>query len=159
MDNPWPQWAFIRRVSTSHEEGVEQDYSIMTKSFSGENGKLKKLHGVRLDFGPKDPKTGRRPMNESPGSEFEVEVDMVLLAMGFTGPVRKGMLEELGVELDGRGNVKNDPVTKATSVPQVFAAGDMVRGQSLVVWAINEGRRAARGVDLYLMKQSSLLAV
>ena len=159
LDNPWPQWAFIKRSSSSHEEGVEQDYSIMTKHFSGENGKLKKLHGVRLEFGPKDPKTGRRPMKEMPGSEFEVEVDLVLLAMGFLGPVRQGMLEELGVELDERGNVKNDPLHKTTNVPGVFAAGDLARGQSLVVWAIQEGRRAAKGVDLYLMKKSSLLAV
>jgi len=159
LDNPWPNWAFIKRMSTSHDEGVEQDYAIMTKSFSGENGKLQKLHGIRLEFGPKDPKTGRRPMKEISGSDFEVECDMVLLAMGFTGPVRQGMLEELGIELDERGNVKTDPDIKATSVPKVFAAGDMARGQSLVVWAINEGRRAARGVDLYLMGKSQLVAV
>lgn len=154
LDNPWPQWAFIKRKSTSHEEGVEQDYSIMTKSLSGENGKLKKLHAVRLKFGPKDPKTGRSAMEEVPGSQFEVECDLLLLAMGFLGPVKKGMLEELGVELDERTNVKTDS-TKMTSVPGIFAAGDMRRGQSLVVWAIQEGRSAAAYVDQWLALQTT----
>jgi len=148
-DNPWPNWAFIERSSTSHDEGVQRDYAIMTKKFSGENGVVKKLHGIRLEFGPKDPATGRRPMKEIPGSEFTIEVDLVLLAMGFLGPVRKGMVEELGVALDERGNVKADQ-NKMTSVPGVFTAGDMTRGQSLVVWAIQEGRAAAKGVDSYL---------
>ena len=152
-DNPWPNWAFVQRTSTSHEEGVERDYCIMTKKFSGVDGKLKKLHGARLSFGEKDPKTGQRLMKETAGSDFEVEVDMVLLAMGFTGPIKQGMLEELGVELDGRGNVKTD-ASKMTSIPGVFAAGDMARGQSLVVWAINEGRAAAEGVHNYLMAQA-----
>ena len=149
-ENPWPQWAFIERTSTSHEEGVKRDYAIMTKKLSGENGKLKKLHAVRLEFGPKDPATGRSPMNEVPGSEFEVDCDLIFLAMGFLGPVKNGMLEELNVELDQRGNVKTDEKTRMTSVPGVFAAGDMRRGQSLVVWAINEGRAAAEGVHQYL---------
>jgi glutamate synthase (NADPH/NADH) small chain len=147
-DNPWPNWAFIERTSTSHEEGVERDFAIMTKSLSGENGILKKLHGVRLEFGPKDPATGRRDMKEVPGSEFEVEADVILLALGFLGPVKNGMLEELGVELDPRGNVKADK-NKMTTVPGVFVAGDMTRGQSLVVWAIQEGRTAADGVHQY----------
>lgn len=157
-NNPWPQWAFIKRTSTSHEEGVERDYCIMTKRFSGENGQLKKLHAVRLEFGPKDPKTGRPEMKEVAGSEFELDVDLVILAMGFLGPVKSGMLEQFGVKLTERGNVQTD-VNKMTNIDGVFAAGDMARGQSLVVWAIQEGRAAARGVDLYLMKQSSLLAV
>ena len=157
-DNPWPQWAFIKRTSTSHEEGVEQFYSVLTKSFSGENGKLKKLHAVKLEFGPKDPATGRSAMKEIPGSEFEIECELVLLAMGFVGPVKNGMLTELGVEFDERGNVKAD-ANKMTSIPGVFTAGDMTRGQSLVVWAIQEGRRAAKAVDLYLVGQTSLLAV
>lgn len=148
-DNPWPNWAFIERTSTSHEEGVERDYGILTKKFSGENGVVKKLHAVRVEFGPKDPATGRSAMKEVPGSEFEVEADLVLLALGFLGPVKGGMIEELGVALDERGNVKTD-VNKMTSVPGVFAAGDMRRGQSLVVWAINEGRGAAEGVHRYL---------
>jgi len=150
FDNPWPNWAFIERKSTSHEEGVDRDYAIMTKSFSGENGVVKKLHAVRLEFAEKDPDTGRKPMNEIPGSEFEIEVDLVLLAMGFLGPVKNGMLDKLGVELTERGNVKADE-NKMTSIPGVFTAGDMTRGQSLVVWAINEGRNAAQGVHKYLL--------
>lgn len=152
FDNPWPQWAFIKRKSSSHEEGVEQDYNIMTKKLSGENGKLKTLHAVRLEWGQKDPKTGRPAMKEVPGSEFEVECDLLLLAMGFLGPVKNGMLEELGIALDERTNVKAD-ANKMTSVPGIFAAGDMRRGQSLVVWAIDEGRRAAACVDRWLMTQ------
>lgn len=149
-DNPWPSWAFIERTSTSHEEGVERDYAIMTKKLSGEDGKVQKLHAVRLEFGEKDPETGRRPMSEVPGSEFEIDADLVLLAMGFLGPVKNGLLDELGVELDQRGNVKADR-NKMTSTPGIFTAGDMTRGQSLVVWAINEGRAAAEGVHSYLM--------
>jgi len=153
--NPWPQWAFIKRTSTSHEEGCDRDYCIMTKEFSGENGQLKKLHAVHLEFGGPDPKTGRPSMNEVPGSEFEIEADMILLAMGFLGPVKAGLLEELGVELTERGNVKAG-TDKMTSVPGVFVAGDMTRGQSLVVWAIHEGRNAAHFVDAHLMGQSAL---
>lgn len=148
-DNPWPNWAFIERVSTSQEEGVERDFGILTKKFSGENGVVKKLHAVRVEFGPKDPTTGRSAMKEIPGSEFTVETDLVLLALGFLGPVKNGMLQEAGVALDERGNVKTDN-HRMTSLPGVFAAGDMRRGQSLVVWAINEGRTAAQGVQRYL---------
>ena len=147
-DNPWPNWAFVLRTSSSHEEGAVRDYAILTKKLSGESGRLKKLHGVRLQWA-KDPATGQMKMNEIPGSEFEMECDLLLLAMGFTGPVKKGMLEELGAELDARGNVKAD-AHKMTSVPGVFTAGDMTRGQSLVVWAIQEGRAAAQGVHRYL---------
>jgi glutamate synthase (NADPH/NADH) small chain len=148
-DNPWPRWAFIERTSSSHEEGCERDYCILTKKFSGEKGRLKKIHAVRLEFGAKDPKTGRSPMKEIPGSDFEVEVDLVLLALGFLGPVKNGLLDELGVALDERGNVKTD-ANGMTSVPGVFAAGDMRRGQSLVVWAIHEGRVAAEHANAYL---------
>lgn len=152
-DNPWPNWAFILRNSTSHEEGVKRDFSVMTKKFSGdENGNVKKLHGVRLEWGPKDPQTGRAQMKEVEGSEFEIDADLVLLAMGFLGPVKNGLLEELGVELTERGNVKADE-NKMTSIPGVFTAGDMTRGQSLVVWAIQEGRAAADGVHSYLMAE------
>jgi len=154
-DNPWPQWALIERTSTSHDEGCVRDYSIMTKRLSGEDGKLKKMHAVRLNFGPKDATTGRRDMKEIPGTEFEENVDLLILALGFLGPVKTGMLEELGVELDARGNVKTDD-TRMTSVPGVFAAGDMRRGQSLIVWAINEGRAAAQGVDAYLTGDTTL---
>jgi glutamate synthase (NADPH/NADH) small chain len=120
----------------------------MTKRLSGENGQLKKLHAVRLQW-VKDAASGQMKMSEMAGSEFEVECDLLLLAMGFLGPVKKGMLEELGVVLDARGNVAAD-ANKMTSVPGVFTAGDMTRGQSLVVWAIHEGRTAAQGVHQYL---------
>ena len=148
-DNPWPNWAFVLRTSTSHEEGCGRDYSILTKGFSGDaDGNLKKLHAVRLDWSEKDT-AGRPVMKEVPGSEFEVECDLVFLALGFLGPVKGGLLEKLGVELDARGNVKAD-ARKMTSIPGVFTAGDMTRGQSLVVWAINEGRTAAESVHEYL---------
>jgi glutamate synthase (NADPH/NADH) small chain len=152
-DNPWPQWPMILRTSGAHEEGGIRDYNILTKSFSGSNGHVEKLHGVRVDWIAGD--DGRPQMHEVPGSEFELETDLVLLAMGFLHPEHEGMLEQLGVELDGRGNVKVDE-NKMTSVPKVFAGGDMVRGQSLVVWAIAEGRDVARGVDQYLMSRTSL---
>jgi glutamate synthase (NADPH/NADH) small chain len=152
-ENPWPTWPNIYRVSSAHEEGGVRDYSISTTRLSGEDGKLKKLHAVRVEFIAEN---GRQVMREVPGSEFEVDVDMILLAMGFLGPERGGLLEQLGVEINARGNVEADPVTRATSVPGVFAAGDMARGQSLIVWAIAEGRTAARGVDEYLMGESVL---
>jgi glutamate synthase (NADPH/NADH) small chain len=152
-DNPWPQWPMILRTSGAHEEGGIRDYNILTKSFSGSNGHVEKLHGVRVDWSPGD--DGRPQMHEVPGSEFELETELVLLAMGFLHPEHEGMLEQLGIELDGRGNVRVDE-NKMTSVPKVFAGGDMVRGQSLVVWAIAEGRDVARGVDQYLMSRTSL---
>jgi glutamate synthase (NADPH/NADH) small chain len=136
------------RVESSHEEGGLRDWSVSTVRFSGdEQGNVKKLHGVRV---------GAPPGFEAiPGSEFELDVDLVLLAMGFTGPVRGGLLEDLGVALDTRGNVWTNG-NYMSSVPGVFAAGDTRRGQSLVVWAIAEGRQAARGVDEYLMGSSRL---
>lgn len=149
-DNPWPQWAFIYRKSSSQEEGVTQDFCVLTKRLSGKDGKLTTLHGVRLEYGAKDPVTGRRPMKEIPGSDFEVECDLLILAMGFLSPVKKGMIEELSVALDERGNVKTN-TNYMTSVDGVFAAGDMRRGQSLVVWAIDEGRKAAQGVHQWLV--------
>ncbi len=148
-DNPWPQWATIYRKGSSHEEGVEQDYGILTKSFSGNNGLLKKLHAVRLNFGDKDPETGRRPMTEIKGSEFEASCDYVFLAMGFLGPLKEGLLESAGVALDTRGNVKTDK-NCMTSVEGIFAAGDMRTGQSLVLKAISDGRLAAKGVSKFL---------
>jgi glutamate synthase (NADPH) small chain len=149
LDNPWPYWSQIERTSTSHEEGCARDYAIQTKRFSGENGKVKKLHAVRLSFGSKDPVTGRREMKEIPGTEFVENADLVILALGFVGPRKTGIIEELGIQLDERGNVKTD-AQRMTSVPGVFAAGDMRRGQSLVVWAIHEGRAAAQAVSTYL---------
>ncbi len=153
-DNPWPQWPVILRTSSSHEEGAVRDYNILTKGFSGSNGTVQKMHAVRLDWGPPD-HTGRPAMIEIEGSEFELDVDLVLLALGFVHPEKVGMLDQLGVDLDGRGNVVTD-ADKMTSVPGVFAAGDMARGQSLVVWALAEGREAARGIDQYLMGSTNL---
>ena len=146
-DNPWPQWGRVLRTSPAHEEGGVRDYSIMTKSFSGSNGHVEKLHGVRLEWAPGA--DGRMAMKEVPGSEFEIETELVLLALGFLHPEHEGMLNELGVEFDARGNVKLDS-NRMTSRPGVFAAGDMARGQSLVVWAIAEGRETAHYMDQYL---------
>jgi glutamate synthase (NADPH/NADH) small chain len=150
-DAPWPTYPNIYRVSSAHEEGGEREYSIQTKYLSGENGVLKKLHGNHIEFVRED---GRMVMKDVPGSEFEEDVDLILLAMGFLGPERY-MLEQLGVEVNERGNVKADK-DKMTSVPGVFTAGDMTRGQSLIVWAIAEGRAAARGIDRYLMGETPL---
>ncbi len=152
--NPWPQWPMIMRTSSSHEEGGLRDYNILTKNFSGRNGRIEKMLAVRLEWGPPD-ETGRPAMIEIPDSEFELDVDLVLLALGFVHPEREGMLEQMEVELDPRGNVVTAP-NKMTSAPGVFAAGDMSRGQSLVVWALAEGREAARGIDEYLMGKTSL---
>jgi glutamate synthase (NADPH/NADH) small chain len=139
---PWPMWPLQLRTETSHEEGGIRDWSINSVKFTGdENGNVKQLHAVRV--GPPPTFT---PVD---GSEFTLDVDMVLLAMGFLGPVRSGMLEQFGVALDGRGNVAANGDYQ-TSVENIFAAGDMRRGQSLVVWAISEGRKAAAAVDRYL---------
>jgi glutamate synthase (NADPH/NADH) small chain len=151
-DNPWPQWPMIMRSSSAHEEGGIRDWSINTKSFSGENGKVKKLHAIRLEWVKEN---GRMQMKEIPGSEFVIEADLVLLAMGFVHPEKPGPIEQLGCELDARGNVKTDGNYRS-SVDGVFAAGDCRRGQSLVVWAIAEGRKCARTVDEYLMGSSDL---
>ncbi|MBM3934088.1 MAG: glutamate synthase subunit beta [SAR202 cluster bacterium] len=156
-DNPWPQWPTILRSSSSHDEGGVRDYSILTKRFSGANGKLEKIHAVKVEWGAPDA-SGRPTMHEIDGSEFEMETDLVLLAMGFLYPEPDGMLAQLGVQLDRRGNVVTT-ADKMTSVPGIFAAGDMARGQSLVVWALAEGREAARGVDKYLMGKTSLRPV
>ena len=145
--NPWPRWPMILRTSGAHEEGGVRDYNILTKSLSGVNGQVSQLHAVRVDWTRGE--NGRFQMAEVPGSEFSVDADLVLLAMGFLHPEHGGMLDQLGVELDGRGNVRVDD-NKMTSIPGIFAGGDMVRGQSLVVWAIAEGRDVARGVDQYL---------
>ena len=157
VTNPWPEWPMVMRVSSSHKEAKSEvrQFSVSTKKFSGLNGKLKKVHAIEVKLGDPDPKTGRPQIDEVPGSEFELDIDLVLLAMGFVHPVHEGMISELGVKLDNRGNVWCDD-NKMTSIDGVFTAGDMTRGQSLVVWAIAEGREAARGVDLYLMKQTNL---
>ncbi|MBE2260915.1 MAG: glutamate synthase subunit beta [Candidatus Accumulibacter sp.] len=148
----WPYWPLKLRTSSSHEEGCVRDFAVSTKAFIGKKGKLKGLRLVRVNW-----IDGR--MNELPGSEVEIPADLVLLAMGFVSPVRQGLLEQLGVELDARGNVKattDGAGCYATSATKVFAAGDMRRGQSLVVWAIREGRQCAREVDAFLMGSSEL---
>ena len=152
-NNPWPQWPAILRSSPAHEEGGIRDYNILTKSFSGRDGQVEKLHAVRVEWTTGE--NGRPAMTEIPGSELEVETDLVLLAMGFLHPEHAGMLADLGVALDARGNVQTD-ANKMTSIPGIFAGGDMSRGQSLVVWAIAEGREVARGIDAYLTGQTSL---
>jgi glutamate synthase (NADPH/NADH) small chain len=150
--NPvWPYWPTRLRTSSSHEEGVQRDWSIATKRFLADNGRVRALQAVRLEW--KDGKP-----HEVAGSEFEMPADLVLLAMGFVSPLQS-LLEELGVQKDARGNAKADidgAQAYATSVPKVFAAGDMRRGQSLVVWAIREGRQCARAVDEFLMGFSEL---
>ena len=152
--NPWPEWPTILRSSAAHEEGGVRDYGILTKSFSGNDGRVERLHAVRVEWN--ELANGERPaMTEVPGSDFEVETELVLLAMGFLHPQHEGLLDQLGVELDGRGNVSLGD-DRMSSVPGVFAAGDTSRGQSLVVWAIAEGRETARAIDLYLMGETSL---
>jgi glutamate synthase (NADPH/NADH) small chain len=142
----WPDWPLKLRTSSSHEEGVTRDFAVGTQSFSGENGNVKKLHCARLDA----------KFKPVPGTEFEIKADLVLLAMGFVHPLHEGMLKALGVALDARGNVSANTNAYLTSVPKVFAAGDMRRGQSLVVWAIREGRQAAHAVDKFLMGSTTL---
>jgi glutamate synthase (NADPH/NADH) small chain len=159
-DNPWPQWPKTLRVDYGQEEAIAvqgndpRSYQVMSKRFVGDaEGRVKEIHTVRIEWVAADG-GGLRPQ-EVAGSDEVWTADMVLLAMGFLGPEPGGMLEQLGVALDQRGNVATD-ASMATSVPGVFAAGDMSRGQSLVVWAIQEGRAAARSVDLFLMGETSL---
>ena len=154
-DNPWPQWPNVFRTSGAHEEGGERVYSVSTQKFTGDDrGRVTTLHGVKVELVRKD---GRMSFEPIAGSEFDMDVDLVLLAMGFVGPERQGLLSELGVKLTDRGTVWRD-ANWMTSERAVFTAGDMQRGQSLIVWAIAEGRSAARGVDLYLMGKSDLPA-
>jgi glutamate synthase (NADPH/NADH) small chain len=150
--NPvWPYWPVRLRTSSSHEEGVDRDWSIATKEFVGEGGKVKALKAVRLEW-----KDGK--MSEMPGTEFTIPADLVLLAMGFVSPVQS-VLDAFGIEKDARGNAlatTDGAGSYTTSVPGLFAAGDVRRGQSLVVWAIREGRQCARAVDEFLMGSSEL---
>jgi glutamate synthase (NADPH/NADH) small chain len=152
---PWPMWPVIARSSSSHDEGGERRFAMLTKRFSGKDGRVERLHGVQVRFGAPDA-SGRPVMEEVPGSEFEMQADLVLLALGFLGPVQQGLVEDLGLKLDPRGNVEAQVSDFRTSEPGVFAAGDCRRGQSLVVWAQWEGREAARAVDQYLMGESRL---
>jgi glutamate synthase (NADPH/NADH) small chain len=142
------------RSSSSHEEGCERDWAVATKRFEGTDGKVEKLIAARVAW-QKDA-SGQSVMREVPGSEFEMKADLVLLAMGFLGPVQTGLLEQLEVAKDARGNAAADTESYRTSQPKVFAAGDMRRGQSLIVWAIREGRQCARAVDEFLMGCSEL---
>lgn len=153
-DNPWPEWPRIFRTASAHEEGVERVYSVSTKQFIDDGkGNVKTLQLVNVELKNVD---GRMSFEEVAGSEREIPCDLALLAMGFLGPEKPGMLEQLGCEVDARGNVIADPKTWMTSVDGVFTAGDMRRGQSLIVWAIAEGRSAAAAVDEYLMGSSDL---
>jgi glutamate synthase (NADPH/NADH) small chain len=142
----WPDWPLKLRTSSSHEEGAIRDFAVLTREFIGENGLVKKLICVKVD--------GK--MQAIPGSEFELKADLVLLAMGFVSPIHDGMIEQLGVTLDQRGNVAADTRAYKCSLDKVFACGDMRRGQSLVVWAIREGRQAAHSVDKHLMGSTDL---
>jgi len=155
----WPDWPNKLRTSSSQEEGCERKWSVLTKEFIDDGkGQVKALNCIQVDWTRDD--TGNWRVSEVPGTEFSLEADLVTLAMGFVHPVREGMIQELGVERDGRGNVKTPtegPDAYHTSLPGVFAAGDMRRGQSLVVWAIREGRQCARTVDEWLMGRSDLV--
>jgi glutamate synthase (NADPH/NADH) small chain len=147
----WPNWPLKLRTSSSHDEGCERDWAIATKEFVGSKGKITALKAVRVEF-----RDGK--LAEIPGSEFEIPADLVFLAMGFTNPLAQ-VLDAFGVDKDGRGNAKADTDGDScyqTSVKKVFAAGDMRRGQSLVVWAIREGRQAASGVDRFLTRGESV---
>jgi len=150
----WPDWPLKLRTSSSHEEGADRDWSVLTKRAIGSNGKIEALECVRVEW-VRDSQ-GRFAMREMAGSEFRLEADLVLLAMGFVGPLRRGMLEDAGVALDPRGNVAASTVDYRTSKDKLFSAGDMRRGQSLVVWAIREGRQCARAIDEFLLGASEL---
>jgi glutamate synthase (NADPH/NADH) small chain len=150
----WPYWPAKMRTSSSHEEGCDRDWAITTMSLSGADGRVNTLHAARVEWF-KDEATGQMKMREVEGSAFEMKADLVLLAMGFVSPLAR-VLEAFGVERDARGNVRANTDDYRSSVDKVFAAGDMRRGQSLVVWAIREGRQCARAVDEYLMGESDL---
>jgi glutamate synthase (NADPH) small chain len=142
----WPDWPYKLRTSSSHEEGAEREFSVLTQAFEGENGKVTAIRCVRADD----------KIKPVPGTEFTIKADLVLLAMGFVHPVKEGMLASLGVALDPRGNAKANTEDYKTSIAKVFAAGDMRRGQSLVVWAIREGRQCAHAIDKFLMGATTL---
>ena len=155
-DNPWPQWPNVYRVSSAHEEGGDRVYAVSTQRFTGDaDGRLRQLHAEKVEMTRGE--GGRLQFTPVPDSGFTLDVDLVLLAMGFVGPERSGPIEELGLKLTDRGNVARD-ATWMTSVPGVFTCGDMQRGQSLIVWAIAEGRSCAAGVDRWLMGKTDLPA-
>ena len=150
----WPNWPMKLRTSTSHQEGCNRKWSILTKSFGGENGKINKLNCVEVEW--KSNHDGRMEMKEIKGSEFALDADLVFLAMGFLHPIQQGLVNELKLDLDSRGNIKANEIEYKTSVEKIFTAGDSRRGQSLVVWAIREGRQCAHEIDKYLMGNSNL---
>ncbi|HET6305776.1 MAG TPA: glutamate synthase subunit beta, partial [Rhodopila sp.] len=150
----WPDWPNKLRSSHAHDEGVDRDWAVLTKNASGKDGKVTALDCVRVEW--ERTADGRMTMKEIPGSEFQLKADLVLLAMGFLGPRRGALLDQASVELDQRGNVLANTVQYKTSRDKLFAAGDMRRGQSLIVWAIREGRQCARSVDQFLMGSSTL---
>jgi glutamate synthase (NADPH) small chain len=149
---PWPLWPMQMRTSHAHEEGCDREWSVATTAFSGENGRVKRIHAVRLER--KVLADGRSDFTPMPGTELELEADLVLLAMGFTGPVRSKLLVDLDVALDSRGTIATDEAHR-TSVPGIFAAGDAKRGASLIVWAIREGRDAADSIDAWLRREAT----
>jgi glutamate synthase (NADPH/NADH) small chain len=150
----WPDWPLKMRTSSSHEEGVGRDFAVLTKRALGKDGRITALECARIDWVKGD--DGRLAIKEVAGSGFELKADLVLLAMGFLGPRKPGMVEQAGVTLDPRGNIAANVKDYKTSVPKLFAAGDMRRGQSLVVWAIREGRQCARSIDESLMGSTTL---
>ena len=150
----WPNWPNKLRTSTSQEEGCERIWSVATKAFRGKNGRVTAIDCIKVEWN--QDKNGQWEMSEVAGSEFELKADLVLLAMGFVHPIHDGMIDELALQKDPRGNVSANTNDYRTSLDKVFSAGDMRRGQSLVVWAIREGRQAARAVDEYLMGYSDL---
>jgi glutamate synthase (NADPH/NADH) small chain len=153
-DNPWPQWPLVYRTSSSHEEGCEREFALMTKRLSGDDGKLAKLHAVRVEVENKP--GGELAFHEQAGGEIELDVELLLLALGFTGPKTDTMVDQLGLKLDERGNVAVN-ADYSTSVEGVYAAGDAKRGASLIVWAIAEGRETARAIDAYLRQDAPWL--
>jgi glutamate synthase (NADPH/NADH) small chain len=152
-NTPWPLWPMQLRTSHAHEEGCDREWSVATTAFSGDNGRVQRIHAVRLEA--RLAADGSTSFHELPETAFELEADLVLLAMGFTGPVKNRLLGDLSVELDGRGNVATDQAQRAR-VPGVFAAGDARRGASLIVWAIREGRDAADSIDSWLRATPAL---
>jgi glutamate synthase (NADPH/NADH) small chain len=150
----WPDWPMKLRTSSSHEEGVERDFAVATKAFTGRDGRVTGVDMMRVEW--REGQNGRLEMHEVPGSQFHIKTELVLFAMGFVHPVHKGAVEALKLVLDPRGNLAANTTDYRTSVDKVFAAGDARRGQSLVVWAIREGRQCARAVDEFLMGRSDL---
>jgi glutamate synthase (NADPH/NADH) small chain len=150
----WPNWPMKLRTSSSHEEGVERDWAVTTRAFTGRDGHVTGIDTARLEWRQGD--DGHTEMQEAPDSTFHVKAELILLAMGFVHPEHQGAVEQLRIALDPRGNLRADTDSYSTSIDKVFAAGDARRGQSLVVWAIREGRQCARAVDEYLMGHSDL---